>query len=226
MHRPLLAVLALAASPALAQAPTPATPAAKAAPATPGAPAAKGTPAKPAPAVAPGTSDPMKLAAQLTQTALQSTPAAKPEDVRTPEALLAALYDVISGPAGKARDWQRFRSLFYPGARMVPVHRAKPGGPPGILPITPEDYVAWGEPYFQKHAFYEKESHRQVAGYGDLLNVLSAYESRDDPNAAPFAKGVNNIQLAFDGQRWWVLHIAWMDEKAAGTAVPSTFVRK
>ncbi|MCP3102174.1 nuclear transport factor 2 family protein [Myxococcus sp. K15C18031901] len=168
----------------------------------------------------------MKLAMELTQAALQATPAAKPEDVRTPEALLTALYDVISGPAGKARDWPRFRSLFYPGARMVPIHRAKPGGPPGIFSITPEDYVAWGEAYFQKHGFYEKETHHQVAGYGDLLNVLSAYESRDKPDASPFARGVNNIQLVFDGQRWWVLHISWMDEKAAGTPVPATFVRK
>ena len=38
-------------------------------------------------------------------------PAAKPADVASPDAILAATYDVISGPAGP-RDWDRFNSLF------------------------------------------------------------------------------------------------------------------
>jgi hypothetical protein len=46
-------------------------------------------------------------------------PEAKPEDVKSPEAIVAALYDVISGPAG-TRDWDRFRSLFTPEGRLIP----------------------------------------------------------------------------------------------------------
>ena len=34
------------------------------------------------------------------------------------------------------------------------------------------------------------------------------------------------LQLVFDGQRWWVLNIAWIDEKTAGTPVPKDFARK
>ncbi|MBZ4411414.1 nuclear transport factor 2 family protein [Myxococcus sp. XM-1-1-1] len=184
---------------------------------------AKPPPVAPKPPAAPS---PMKLAAERTQAALQQHPPGRPEDVKTQEALLAALYDVISGPAGKARDWQRFRSLFYPGAQMASVHRAKPGGLPGVSPITPDDYVAWGETFFKTHGFFEKETHRQVYGYGDLVNVLSAYEAREAPEGAVLTKGVNNIQLVFDGQRWWVLHISWTDEKAAGAPVPATFTRK
>ena len=33
-------------------------------------------------------------------------------DTTSPDAIIAALYDVISGPAGQARDWDRFRGLF------------------------------------------------------------------------------------------------------------------
>src|ERR1700677_1050557 len=41
-------------------------------------------------------------------------PAAKnhPSDVDTVDHLLSSLYEVISGAAGKPRDWDRFRSLF------------------------------------------------------------------------------------------------------------------
>lgn len=42
------------------------------------------------------------------------------EDVASMEAILAALYDVISGPAGQARDWDRMRAMFFPGARLIP----------------------------------------------------------------------------------------------------------
>ena len=55
-------------------------------------------------------------------------PAAKPADVASPDAILAACYDVISGPAGP-RDWDRFNSLFAPGARLIPIgpRKDKPG---------------------------------------------------------------------------------------------------
>jgi len=36
---------------------------------------------------------------------------AKPADIASPDAILAAAYDVISGLAGQERDWDRMRSL-------------------------------------------------------------------------------------------------------------------
>lgn len=46
-------------------------------------------------------------------------PATDPADVGSKEAIVAAVYDVISGPVGEARDWDRFRSLFIPEARLI-----------------------------------------------------------------------------------------------------------
>src|SRR5438270_3687638 len=48
-------------------------------------------------------------------------PVAKAEDVKSPEAILNAVYSVISGGKGQARDWDRMRSLFVPDARLIPV---------------------------------------------------------------------------------------------------------
>jgi hypothetical protein len=81
-------------------------------------------------------------------------PAARPGDVDTPEHLIAALYDVISGPAGK-RDWDRFRSLFYPGARLMPSGKS-PEGKLGVRVLTPEDYVTRGQAIFDKEGFFER----------------------------------------------------------------------
>jgi hypothetical protein len=44
---------------------------------------------------------------------------ADPADVASINAIIRATYDVISGPAGKKRDWNRERALFYPGARLI-----------------------------------------------------------------------------------------------------------
>lgn len=43
------------------------------------------------------------------------------------DGILAALYDVISGPADQERDWNRMRSLCAPGARVIPTHTDKQG---------------------------------------------------------------------------------------------------
>ena len=68
-------------------------------------------------------------------------PAAKPADVASPDAILAATYNVISGPAGQQRDWDRFRSLFVPGARLIPVVPRKAGSASDTRIITPDEYA-------------------------------------------------------------------------------------
>ena len=40
------------------------------------------------------------------------------DDVGSPDAIIKAMYETISGPAGK-RNWQRERSLYLPGARIT-----------------------------------------------------------------------------------------------------------
>ena len=72
--------------------------------------------------------------------AAPQAPAADPKDVATMDAIVAALYDVISGPAGQKRNWDRFRSLFVPGARLIPTGR-RPTGEVVSRVRTPEEYI-------------------------------------------------------------------------------------
>lgn len=134
-------------------------------------------------------------------------------DVQSMDAILAALYDVISGPAGQQRDWDRMRNLFVPGARLIPtVYR--PDSVPTLRELSVEDYITRAGPMLEKNGFFETEIARQVERYGGVVHVFSTYESRrqaDDPK--PFVRGINSIQLFDDGQRWWVVTVFWEAER-------------
>ena len=136
-------------------------------------------------------------------------------DVESIDAIIAAAYDVISGPAGQKRDWNRERSLFYPGARLIPT--AKPGANDGLAPqiLDVDGFIARVEPYFAEHGFFETEIARRTEQFGHIAHVWSTYESRhsaDDPN--PFMRGINSFQLFYDGNRWWIVNIFWQQESA------------
>src|SRR6266566_2949250 len=87
-----------------------------------------------------------------------ATPPANPTDVVSIDAIIAAVYDVISGPAGKKRNWDRLRSLFIPGARLIPTNPRQTGGY-GSRALGVDDYIARAEPFFEKEGFYEKGLH-------------------------------------------------------------------
>ena len=137
-------------------------------------------------------------------------------DVESIDAIIAAAYDVISGPAGQKRDWNRERSLFYPKARLVPT-ASVPGRndvdlEPQILDV--ESYIARAEPLL-KAGFYETEIARRTEQFGRIAHVWSTYESRHDPNdPEPFMRGINSFQLFDDGKRWWILSVYWQHESA------------
>lgn len=81
------------------------------------------------------------------------TPEARPADVASIDAIVAAVYDVISGPAGQKRDWDRMRSLFIPGARLIPVAQAGEVRAARVLSV--EDYIARASAILEGKGFFE-----------------------------------------------------------------------
>ena len=158
-------------------------------------------------------------------------PQAKPADVQTIDGLMAALYDVISGPAGQPRDWDRFRSLFLPDGRMGVVRHAGPGAngapahPDDVVFLTPQDYIDRDAPFFKANGFFERGIANRVEEFGGLVSVWSTYESRhaaDD--AKPFVRGVNSLQIVKAQGRYWVASIIWDDERS-GVTLPEKYLK-
>ena len=163
-------------------------------------------------------------------------PAADTQDVASIETILAALYDVISGPAGEKRDWDRLRSLFIPGARLMPTAALRAPGAAPDAPLTGEEeyapsvltvdgFIDRSAPALEGQGFFERESARRTEQFGHIAHVFSTYESRheaDDPQ--PFQRGINSIQLLNDGRRWWVVSIFWEGETNL-TPLPEKYLK-
>jgi hypothetical protein len=129
------------------------------------------------------------------------------------DSVIATMYEVISGPAGQARDWALLRSLYHPHARLVISPSGTQGTPP-LRVLTVDEFIHRVETIFATESFWERETKRETELYGRLAHVLSHYESLHDPNGTPFTSGKKSMQLFFDGARWWIVSAAWNTERA------------
>lgn len=139
-------------------------------------------------------------------------PVARAQDVDTIDNIIQALYQVISGPAGQKRDWDRFRSLFVPGGRLVPVVAQQSEKPVARI-LDVEDYIRRANGFFEKEGFWESEKERKTEISGNLVHAFSTYESRHEQTGQPFQIGVNSIQLYSDGTRWWIVTVMWNSKR-------------
>jgi hypothetical protein len=150
--------------------------------------------------------------------ACASVPPARPKpqpgtDKFAIESTVLAVYNVISGPAGR-RDWDRFEALFAPGARLISTKRKD-----GVVTanvMTPQEYATKAGAYFKDNGFFERPAANRTQRFGDIADVFSTYESRHaSSDEKPFARGINSFQLVRIGDDWKVLTIFWEEEDAA-----------
>ncbi len=147
-----------------------------------------------------------------------------PADVASEDAIVAALYASISGAACQHRDWDRFRSLFVAGGRLIPTRRTS-DGKVSTLVESPDEYVAGVRNGMEENGFFEHETARNGHTFGPITEIFSTYESRRQANdAKPFARGINSIQLLNDGTRWWVVTVYWQAERP-DLPIPEAYLR-
>lgn len=152
-----------------------------------------------------------------------AAPAANPEDVATPEAIVTALYDVITGPAEEARDWDRLRSLFLPGARLVYLQTTQ-AGEERLHPMTVEDFIRIVTPlYATGGGFWERDIGHRIDRFGNVAHVFTAYETRRAADGPVVARGINSVQLVRHEGRWWVANLAW-DTERPGNPIPPEYL--
>jgi hypothetical protein len=169
---------------------------------------------------------PLHLVAQsIPNATTQATIAARPSDVASADAIITALYDANTIMVDQKRDADRFRSLFVPGARLMPTIRP-PNGGTGVIRIqTVDDYVRQASSGPPRHGFSEREIARTSEAFGNIMQAFSTYEThRDSVDARPI-RGINSIQLFNDGSRWWVVGVMW-DNERPDKPIPAAYLKR
>ena len=127
------------------------------------------------------------------------------------DAVIKALYEVISFDEGGEPNWLRMQSLFSRHARITRVT------PDGTDYLDVSGFQELAKETFDLGVytrFFEIEVLRDERRFGALAHVLSAYETRHSPSALePFARGVNSLQLIREDDGWKVLSLFWDEER-------------
>ncbi len=128
----------------------------------------------------------------------QSTNDKYAEDVKSIDAIITAYYDVASGSASDPWEFERDKFIHSKNAFIT---RFDEKGSAETHSIEAE-YIPIG--LLPKEDFYEKELKRKVSQYGNIAQVWSAFEIRNDPNVESQIRGLNSIQLHYENGRWWI----------------------
>ena len=157
----------------------------------------------------------MKITASLLLITLLSIPALSQSkyeaDVTSIDSIIEALYASISGEKGEQRDWDRFRNLFIPEAKLMPTG-VNQQGVAGYRAWGVEDYIPRVEQSFLENGFIESELSKKVEQFRNVAHVFSTYESRRTKEGEIIARGINSIQLFYDNNRWWIVSVFWASE--------------
>ena len=148
---------------------------------------------------------------------------ARSEDVATIDGVVKAFYEVISGGVGQARQWGRDRTLYAPDVRFTSMTVGADGNPRAAL-MSHSEYVDSSDEYLVKAGFVEHEIGRVERRFGNIAHVFSAYEFTTADRKST-GRGVNSIELYWDGARWWISAVSW-DGERPDNQIPKEFLIK
>ena len=160
--------------------------------------------------------------AWLTTTDRPVSPPAASQDVSDINGIISTLYDVISGAPGK-RNWERFRSIYYPGTKMAST-RVLANGQTTFSSFSTEDYIKSNGSFFEANGFWENELGREVNQYGSIATVRSAYQFKTKQDGPIEQRGINFITLVKDKGRWWITSSTWQSE-TPDNPIPSALLK-
>lgn len=147
---------------------------------------------------------------------------ADPKDVSTIDGIVKAFYATITGPKGSPRQWARDRTLYMPDVRFVGMNEQNGKIRPGIM--NHQQYVNGTNESLVSEGFHETEISRVVQRFGNIAHVFSTYEYTNDAKTSK-GRGVNSIELYWDGTRWWISFASW-DEERPNNPIPKGFLPK
>jgi hypothetical protein len=147
----------------------------------------------------------------------------RPQDVSSIDGMIKANYEVVSGPAEKAREWGRDATLYVPGIRFNIFSEDKQGKTT-VRSLSHQDFVNESESAMKGKAFYEHEIHRIAHRAGNVAHILSTAEQRLAPDGPVQGHSVDSLELYWDGARWWIVNANIWEVEKSGKPLPAEFL--
>lgn len=132
------------------------------------------------------------------------------EDVKSIDQLTKAYYEIISGPIGEQRDFERLRNLFHPTATFTYTYWSEEDNEAKLIQFDFDGYLEKLD-YLDKKGFYEEEITSKTERFGSVIHVMSSYRFWMEDKTAE-GRGVTSYQYFFDGNRYWVMSMFWQME--------------
>jgi hypothetical protein len=147
------------------------------------------------------------------------TIAARPEDVSSPEAIVKADYETISGGVRVPRQWARALTLYDPNARSFSVYKDSKTSALAIWSPTLKEYADETDAHLVSEGFTEHELAHKIYRFGNVATVLSSYEGKFASEKV-YSRGVNIYQLYYADNRWWISSVSWDGENFVNPIPP------
>ena len=132
------------------------------------------------------------------------------EDVKTIEQIGKVYYEIVSGPIGQKRDFDRLRNLFHPNASLTFSYWSEEEQMNKLMSMDIEGYIEKLD-YLDKKGFYEEELYVSSESYGSITQSISTYRFWMEDKTAE-GRGFTSYQYFWDGKRYWILSMFWMME--------------
>lgn len=131
-------------------------------------------------------------------------------DVKSIASIGQAYYEIVSGPIGQSRDFDRLRNLFHPEAKLIYSFWSEDDNSFKLMPMDIEGYIGKLD-YLDKKGFYEEELNVSSETYGSITHSISTYKFWMEDKTAE-GRGFTSYQYFFDGNRYWIMSMFWQME--------------
>ena len=143
-----------------------------------------------------------------------------PNIVNSIEGTVDGMLTMITGDKNKDRDWELLKSFFTKEATfsvLIKESRTKNR----VKTSNLKTFIKSAKKYYKYNSHHEFPIKNTVHEYGGIAQVFQSYEVQE-PNLKE--RGINSIQLVFDGERWWITSILWTNEDEK-ELIPEEFLK-
>ena len=151
----------------------------------------------------------MFIAASVTINAQTTNEVNFNEKVQSLDSTIKTLYNIISGPENKERNWEQFKYLFSEDAEII-LTITKSSGNKTKYYLKVDEYINTYEKWLNENGIYTKEIQRMISTFKHLNSVSSAYEYNYSDIGS--YQGLNHVNLLKENNRWNISNLKWNQE--------------